>query len=147
MRTLGAAESVVMKLFSRIRDWYRRSSVALTVPPGQSFPAVGVMRLSEFRYGVEILNDSQTPMTFVLQVLQEYAGLSQGDAAVAVAACHSQGGVLIPMETMDSAEQVAGRVLRAAQLKSLPLTCRAVGDAQNRLTSAASESNGDSGAT
>lgn len=135
-----------MRFLSRIRDWYRRSSAALTVPPGQTFLAVGLLKPSDFRYAVEILNDNQTPMSFVFHVLHDFAGLSQGEASVAVALCHSHGGVLIPMETMDSAEQLASRILRAAQLESFPLTCRPVGSAQNRLTPAPSEPTEDSGA-
>lgn len=136
-----------MSLFARIRDWYRRSTAPLTVPPGQSFPVVGLLKASEFRYGVEIVDDSQTPMSFVLQSLQEDAGLTHGEAAVAVAACHSRGGVLIPMETMEFAERIAGQILQAAQRNSLPLQCRAVSGAQSPLMSPLPKSPGHSDTT
>lgn len=126
-------------------DWYRRSSAAAAVPPGLVFPAVGLRKASDFRHGVEILNDSRTPMTFVLHALQEYAGLSRGDASVAVAVCHSQGGVLIPTETVESAEEIADRISQAAQLQSVPLPCRAVSGTAGKPQSAMSESSGHSG--
>jgi ATP-dependent Clp protease adapter protein ClpS len=115
-----------MNPFNRIREWYRRFGAAPTAPPGLSFLSVGLPASSEFRYGVEILNDDQTPMFFALQALEEHAGLSRSDASVAVAVCHSQGGVLIPMDTIESAERIARCISQAAQLHSFLLNCRAV---------------------
>ncbi len=123
---LGVTYFTAMNPFARIRNWWRRYTAAPTVPPGLSFPAVGLLTSSEFRYGVEILNDSQTPMSFVVQALEEHAGLSRSVASVAVAVCHSQGGVLIPTDTIESAERVARCISQAAQLQSFPLKCRAV---------------------
>ena len=53
------------------------------VPPGMSFPAIGVLDRAEFRQGIELLNDDHTPILFVLQALQDHGGLSHGDASIA----------------------------------------------------------------
>jgi ATP-dependent Clp protease adapter protein ClpS len=128
---------MAVSLFARVCKWYRRSSAALSVPAGQHFPVVGSLNSSTFRHGIEIRNDSRTPLSFVLAALQEHAGLSYADASVAVAVCHTQGGVLILAETLESAEEIAGCIAYAAHLQSLPLECRAVTIAPGELQSPA----------
>jgi ATP-dependent Clp protease adapter protein ClpS len=80
-----------------------------------------------FENGIELVNDTKTPMQFVIQVLQAHAGLSVGDATAAMAICHSKGGVVIPTSSKHAAEQAAATITNNAREAGYPLACRPVG--------------------
>jgi ATP-dependent Clp protease adapter protein ClpS len=90
------------------------------------FPCVNLKIGHPFFHGIELVNDPSTPMLFVIETLQEIAELPHRDAAVAVAICHSNGGVLIQMVSAESAATVAHRVRERARQASWPLECHAV---------------------
>jgi ATP-dependent Clp protease adapter protein ClpS len=80
-----------------------------------------------FTHGIEILNDEQTPMEFVVQVLSAEAGLSKEDAMRTMLAIHMRGGALIPLPSSAEAERIAAQIRAQATRHSYPLLCRAVG--------------------
>lgn len=106
--------------------WYRRITAAPTVPDGLTYPATGGPDGAPFKHGIQITNDDQTPVLFVVEVLQKYAGQSHGDATTAVAICHSVGGVIISMESVAASERAASQIASAAELENLPLRCKPV---------------------
>jgi|HubBroStandDraft_1064217.scaffolds.fasta_scaffold54424_1 ATP-dependent Clp protease adapter protein ClpS len=94
-------------------------------------PETALLRLDGFTppgfvFGVEILNDNLTPMTFVISVLQSGIGLGETDAIRTMLAIHEKGGVLLPMQSFDEAKRVADFVMCEARSKDHPLVCRAV---------------------
>jgi ATP-dependent Clp protease adapter protein ClpS len=94
-------------------------------------PETALLRLDgftppEFVFGVEILNDNLTPMTFVISVLQSGVGLSETDAIRTMLAIHKKGGVLLPLQSFDESKRVADFVMAEARSKNHPLICRAV---------------------
>jgi len=79
-----------------------------------------------FRHGLELLNDNQTPMDFVVRILEKNAGLPRAEAVRAMLDVHFKGGKLIPMNTLNDAERAAMQISTAARQFNHPLLCRAV---------------------
>ncbi|MBC7995287.1 MAG: ATP-dependent Clp protease adaptor ClpS [Rhizobacter sp.] len=110
----------------RLKRWYQRVTAAPVVPHGMSFHAIGLLDASQFKHGIEVVNDETTPFTFVLQALQRHVGLSRGDAHLAAVICHAKGGVLLPVASFAVAQESAARISQDAQRHAYPLICRAV---------------------
>lgn len=115
-----------MGMFSRLKAYLNKATAAPLAIPDSPFPAIGVSDLSEFRHGLELQNDEQTPIEFVVQELRTHAGLSAGDAAVAAALCHSQGGVVVSLAGNEQAAAAARAVASSAAAAGYPLRCRAI---------------------
>jgi ATP-dependent Clp protease adapter protein ClpS len=79
-----------------------------------------------FLNGIEIMNDSLTPMAFVVSVLQTCLGLSETDATRTMLDIHRKGGVLLPMQSFEESTRIAELVTTEAQRNGHPLVCRAV---------------------
>ncbi len=91
----------------------RLLSVPGLVPPG-------------FACGIEILNDSTTPMDFVVTVLRRHVELNEEAALAMMLDIHNNGGVLVPLPDMEKAEQVAAAIAAEARAQGHAFTCRAV---------------------
>jgi ATP-dependent Clp protease adapter protein ClpS len=115
-----------MSIFRRLRTWYEKNAGAPFVPEGMAYPCLPVAGGLPFAHGIEVINDSVTPMPFILQALQDEAGMPHGDAAIALALCHQRGGVLIPMPSLEDAAETANRIAARAKRESWPLVCQAV---------------------
>lgn len=79
-----------------------------------------------FVTGIEILNDNATPMEFVVSALQRHLGLDQDAALATTLDIHSNGGVLMPLADMATAEQVAAAITAEARAQGYEFVCRAV---------------------
>lgn len=79
-----------------------------------------------FKYGVEILNDSSTPMEFVVSILEAELGLSRTEAIRTMLMIHSRGGVLLSLPSLAEAHRTAEAVTALATAASHPLVCRSV---------------------
>lgn len=115
-----------MSLRQRFMLWLRRQTAPCVIPPGCVFPALGGLSEEAFAQGVEILDDDQTPLLFVQQVLQAELGLTPDDAALAAALAHGHGGVLVPLADVASAAAAAAALTEAARQAGWPLRCRVV---------------------
>ncbi len=115
-----------MRVLALLRAWYERRTTPPGVPDGMHHYSLPPAEGRPFEHGIELLNDKATPMLFVLRILQEEAGLSRGDASVAVALCHQKGGVLIPMRSLAHAVETAALVVARARREGLQLACKAV---------------------
>jgi len=114
-------------MFTRLKAWYRRSTAKPVKLAGLSFPVLFLPEPHLFQHGIELVNDDKTPMLFVVKALHEHAGVSEGDASVAMGMCHSLGGIVVPMDTLQAAEQAAAYISEAAREAGFPLVCRRVG--------------------
>ena len=117
----------------------KRTRYALSTPPkGLPPPQVPLLQLPEyvpsgFKFGVEILNDTTTPMEFVVSVLGRHLGLKRADAIRAMLDIHARGGALFRTPTWEAAETAAGEIALEAAQRGHHLVCRAV----SKQTSAA----------
>ncbi len=95
-------------------------------PPETSLLTVPALLPAGFSQGVEILNDSHTPMQFVLDVLQSHLGRDPHQAFVDMLGIHNRGGRLFPLATLEEAERVAAAVTVDADAAGHRFVCRAV---------------------
>jgi ATP-dependent Clp protease adapter protein ClpS len=79
-----------------------------------------------FTTGVELLNDDTTPMEFVIDMLTTCLKLDRESAIQLMLRIHTQGGVLVSLPDLQSAEEIAGAITREARDKGHQLICRAV---------------------
>lgn len=94
-------------------------------------PATSLLRHAElvpagFRTGIELLNDDTTPMAFVVQMLEQHAGLGRDAAIAAMVDIHRRGGLLLALPSGAAADAVAGAITQAARAQGHALVCRAV---------------------
>ena len=106
--------------------------VSEVVPPADtSLVQIAEFVPEHFAYGVEILNDTETSMEFVVSVLREHAGMTRNNALLAAVDIHRKGGVILKQSSMEQAQRLAIRILQSASEAKFPLVCRAV-SAQQR---------------
>jgi ATP-dependent Clp protease adapter protein ClpS len=115
-----------MNPLHQIRSWYLKKTRPEFVPIGMTYPCYPPPGGGTFVHGLEMLNDSATPILFAMKALNAKAGLPQREAAVAVAICHENGGVLVPMPSFERATEVADQIVNYARQESWPMVCRAV---------------------
>jgi ATP-dependent Clp protease adapter protein ClpS len=115
-----------MGVLSRLKALMGRATAAPVTIPGLPFPVVFVEDPRSFQHGLELLNNERTPMHFVVQELQNCTGLSAGDASVAVAICHSIGGVVVPLSSSEAADAAARGLAARAAAAGFVLQCRAI---------------------
>jgi ATP-dependent Clp protease adapter protein ClpS len=78
-----------------------------------------------FLCGVEILNDSSTPMEFVVTTLGSHLSLSYTDSIRAMLDIHRRGGRLFPTDSPDDARRIADAMSARSQEMGHSLVCRA----------------------
>jgi ATP-dependent Clp protease adapter protein ClpS len=114
-------------LFARLWRWWNQ-------PPAPS-PVLSddtdLARLSQFvppgfTHGVQVLNDSTTPMELVVEILQSALSIDRKEALQAMLRIHLDGGILLPMSSRAAAEQCSEAMSRAASAKGASLRVRAV---------------------
>jgi len=103
----------------------------VVLPPGTSLLDLAEFIPEHFAYGVEILNDSETSMEFVVSVLREHAGMTRNNALLTAVDIHRKGGAIIKRSSLDEAQRLADRILLSAREAKYPLVCHAV-SAQQR---------------
>jgi ATP-dependent Clp protease adapter protein ClpS len=81
---------------------------------------------SGFTSGLEILNDTGTPMEFVVDTLSRHLAFDGETATRATMTIHRKGGILLPTSSLEDAERVADAITADANAKGHPLVCRAV---------------------
>jgi ATP-dependent Clp protease adapter protein ClpS len=98
----------------------------VVLPPQTSLLGLPEFVPSEFREGLEILNDNDTPMEFVVSALSTHLGISHHDSVQAMLSIHERGGALLPMASQADAKRVAEAITAEAAQQRYPLVCRAV---------------------
>jgi ATP-dependent Clp protease adapter protein ClpS len=107
----------------------------IAVSPDQSpifSPETSLLKRAGFRpagfvHGVEILNDTTTPMEFVVTTLMTHLGLTRDQAIVKMLDIHNTGGVLIAMQSAKEAQRIAEAVSAEARASGHSFVCRYVG--------------------
>lgn len=79
-----------------------------------------------FQQGVEILNDSHTPLDFVIDVLMRRLGSDGRLASKQAVEIHNRGGLLMPLSSVGEAERIAAAVAGDAAAAGVRFVCRAV---------------------
>jgi ATP-dependent Clp protease adapter protein ClpS len=77
-----------------------------------------------FVHGIEILNDSSTPMEFVVTMLTTHLGLTRDQAIVKMLDIHNSGGLLVALPTAQEAQAVADAISADARTAGHSLVCR-----------------------
>lgn len=95
-------------------------------PPDTALLSIEGMRPPGFVRGVEILNDSKTPMEFVVDTLMRRLDLDRDAAIRMMIAIHQQGGLLVPVDEWAEAQAIADGISEDARGAGHPLVCRAV---------------------
>jgi ATP-dependent Clp protease adapter protein ClpS len=103
-----------------------RSRETIVLPPGTSLLSLEGFTPPGFVHGIEILNDNTTPMAFMVEVLEKFAGLDEASSTGAMLDIHRKGGALLPLESREFANRVAAAIASEAQRHDHELTCRAV---------------------
>jgi ATP-dependent Clp protease adapter protein ClpS len=80
----------------------------------------------DFACGIEILNDSTTPMVFVVSALGKHAGMDRRTSMSTMIQIHNRGGILLPFESYELADRVATSIVEDARKNNHNLVCRAV---------------------
>jgi ATP-dependent Clp protease adapter protein ClpS len=101
-------------------------------PPETSLLLKGGFEPEDFWYGVEILNDSQTPFEFVVSKLQEHAAMKSRDARLVAVKIHMKGGVILKQGSLEDAKRLSALILQSAREANFPLMCRAISVAEQR---------------
>jgi ATP-dependent Clp protease adapter protein ClpS len=117
--------TALQRFLHRFRGWFNPDP-GLVLPAGTSLVALQGFLPSGFKHGVEILNDDETPMEFVVWTLNKHVGLDNTSAVRAMLQIHSRGGALLPLASSEEAERVASQVIEHARARTYPLRCRAV---------------------
>jgi ATP-dependent Clp protease adaptor protein ClpS len=117
--------SAIRDLLSRVRNWFKPQPSVL-LAPGTSLLAMDGFVPPGFEHGIEILNDDETPMVFVVWVLEQQLGLDNASAVRMMLQIHAKGGALLSLQTRDEAAQVASAITSHAKERGHPLSCKAV---------------------
>jgi ATP-dependent Clp protease adapter protein ClpS len=104
--------------------------VVLPADKAPVFPAdtrlleIGSVRPDGFIHGIEILNDRNTPMEFVVSSLMTHLGLQRDKAIATMIGIHNTGGVLIALPTIQEANKVADAISAEASASGHRFVCR-----------------------
>ena len=99
--------------------------------PNTSLLTIEGFRPQGFSEGIELLNDTTTPMEFVVSMLEKHMSFDRDAAITLMLDIHKQGGVLIPMP-LETATQAASAITAEARTAGHKLVCRAVKDDSNQ---------------
>jgi ATP-dependent Clp protease adapter protein ClpS len=118
-------------MFQRLLDWLlgpvtSQPAPCVVFPPDTSLLEHQGFVPENFRCGVEILNDNETSLEFVVSALQEHAGMKRKAALLAAVNIHMKGGVILELKSLEDAERLAAAIVRSARGASFPLVCRAL---------------------
>ncbi|MEJ2156889.1 MAG: ATP-dependent Clp protease adaptor ClpS [Desulfobacteraceae bacterium] len=80
----------------------------------------------DFTTGIEILNDNNTTMEFVVSSLTTHLNMTQEDAISMMLDIHTNGGILISTPTYEKATRVATAITADAKANGFKLRCRSV---------------------
>ena len=75
------------------------------------------------RYNIILLNDDYTPMDFVVEVLEQFFGMSNAKAVEVMWTIHTQGQAVGGCYPLDIAETKVLQVSEFAKLNQHPLLC------------------------
>ena len=105
---------------------YSFPDISATFPRKTRLTTVSGFVPPDFQTGIEILNDNDTTMEFVVSTLTKHLNMPQDKAIAAMLDIHSKGGMLIPLPTYEMAVNAADAIRSDARANGFKLTCRPV---------------------
>jgi len=110
---------------------YAYPDVSATFSPKISLLSRPGMVPKGFEVGIEIYNDNNTTMEHVVEALVTHVQLPRDEALAMMLTIHKNGGLLIPVETYEQAQEISSNIVDDARKMGYPLLCRAVRANQN----------------
>jgi ATP-dependent Clp protease adapter protein ClpS len=107
-------------------EWRTHFQTGPVLPHNTSLISIPEFVPPDFAQGIEMFNDSTTPMQFVTDVLTTHAGLNPEESRKTMLAIHTRGGALIPTPSFDEAKRIAAQITAEAAKRGHPLLCRPV---------------------
>jgi ATP-dependent Clp protease adapter protein ClpS len=107
-------------------EWRASFQTGPVLPHNTSLLSIPEFVPPGFAQGIEIYNDSMTPMQFVTDVLTTCAGLSPEESRRTMLAIHTRGSALLPTPSFEGARRIAAQVTAEAAKQGHPLLCRPV---------------------
>ncbi|MBI5852072.1 MAG: ATP-dependent Clp protease adaptor ClpS [Planctomycetes bacterium] len=101
-----------------------------TFPPETNLGKLKGFKPEGFENGIEILNDNQTPMDFVVNTLAAHLKVPRDEAIKLMLTIHERGGLMIALPSHDEALAVADGISKDSAVNGHKLVCRAVGAQQ-----------------
>jgi ATP-dependent Clp protease adapter protein ClpS len=95
-------------------------------PPATSLLDLEVDGAEDFTTGIQILNDDSTPMEFVVSMLEKHVGMQRDKAIQKMLHVHVKGGLLISLESMALANDIAASITADARAAGHVLACQAI---------------------
>jgi ATP-dependent Clp protease adapter protein ClpS len=100
-----------------------------------NFSLVGdVPDSKRFLHGVELINDDQTPMQFVVDGLRTILGLEQDAAVGTMSAVHRNGRAIVAVSSGAEADRASNALVTDARSHGHPLVCRAIGGVADSMS-------------
>jgi ATP-dependent Clp protease adapter protein ClpS len=125
--------SLLKRILGRFRGFSVKIGESRILPPSTSLLALAGFRPINFIHGVEILNDNTTKMEFVVYALMGHLAIPKPEAKRMMLRIHTEGGILIPVESQALAEEAARSITNDALAQKFPLVCRAVQSASHNV--------------
>jgi ATP-dependent Clp protease adapter protein ClpS len=123
----------IRRAISEVTSWFRPVRVD-GAPGGYQCSAAGEVTANGPQFGVEIFNDAETPMEFVVGVLQSELRMPYDAAVAAMLHIHNKGSVLLPTEDLARAECAANAISTQARINGHALACRAASAQQSNAS-------------
>jgi ATP-dependent Clp protease adapter protein ClpS len=106
--------------------WGGQLPTGPTLPHNTSLICIPEFVPAGFVHGIEIFNDSTTPMQFVTNVLTAHMGISPEESKSTMLAIHRRGGALLPTPSLEEARRIAAEITAEAAKQGHGLLCRPV---------------------
>lgn len=133
---LSTDGSMLLRLFLHVYRGHPHPHPPLVATPAEQAPVFPPetrllskpgFRPPGFVHGVEMLNDSTTPMEFVVTTLTTHLGLTRDQAIVKMLDIHNTGGMLFAFPTEQQARTIADAVSADATAAGHRFVCRYAG--------------------
>jgi ATP-dependent Clp protease adapter protein ClpS len=118
-------------MFRGLGKWWRefkrtQPAPSIVFPPSTSLLHLPGFTPAKFSCGVEILNDNETSVEFVISALEKHAGMERRAALLIAVNIHMKGGVIIERQSFEEAEKLSTSIVQSARAAQFPLVCRAI---------------------
>jgi ATP-dependent Clp protease adapter protein ClpS len=122
---------VLLKLFWHVKKGHPHpfpnfSEQSVLFPSDTKLLNLESMVWDDFTTGIQILNDDSTPMEFVVSMLGKHLGMEREKAIQKMLKVHIEGGLLVPVESMMLASEIAAGITADARAAGHVLSCQAV---------------------
>ncbi len=124
----GTDGYLIWKLLAQVilRRPYGFPDTSPTLSPKTRLLKLNGFTPPRFKSGIEILNDNTTSMQFVVEVLIKHLSFTPEKAMKTMRTIHTKGGILIPLDSYEKAQEISSAVIVEAKQKGYRFVCRPV---------------------